>query len=106
MTIPDYLQSPPISLWQFDYHHQAVEWVFEGSSRTSGTIALVAELAPLLRNLLGEFHGLPDFTAILFLLAASRKDSDPKTLSGFASIVFGTPIAQRSTAFFLHGFQA
>jgi len=83
ISTPSYFRSPPANIWRFDATFQALEWA-DGveSEHTGRTIALSAEVALCLRSLARQLGGLPDFTAVLFLLAASRETSDARFLSG------------------------
>lgn len=78
---PAYLRPPRGKFWDFDASGEAVEWSLVDAQNDSRTIALSIELGQILRALLRELGGLPELTTILFLIAASRENSDPRWLS-------------------------
>ncbi|MEO1525259.1 MAG: hypothetical protein AAFX06_07465 [Planctomycetota bacterium] len=71
METPSYLQSPDPEVWSTDLGGQAFQWGDWESELATRTIGFFPEVDTLLTTLADEFDGLPDFSSLLFLFAAS-----------------------------------
>lgn len=71
MQTPPYLQSPDPEIWNIALGGQVFQWGKNAGELASRTIAFFPEVETLLTALADEFDGLPDFSGLLFLFAAS-----------------------------------
>ena len=71
-TLPAYVQSPSDALWRVVESGEAFIWADTGK-----TIAMSGQMAMICQHILDEKGTLPSFTALLFVLDALARDTDP-----------------------------